>query len=131
MRWRVVVELYGAVGAAVTQEVYSTGTAKAGSSPETLGLTLGQAQAGLAGPGRPATACGSGTNGGALPGSPALLPVWRTTATEGPTPAATAIVVRRRRGRGAPLRAVSVQREPLQNARAGDRHHARSLHAGI
>jgi hypothetical protein len=49
MRWRVVVELCGAVGAAVTQEVYSAGTAVAGCSPETLGLTLDQAEAVLAG----------------------------------------------------------------------------------
>jgi hypothetical protein len=49
MRWRVVVELSGAVGAAVTQEVYSGSAGTTGCSPDTLGLTLDQAKAVLAG----------------------------------------------------------------------------------
>jgi hypothetical protein len=52
MRWRVVVELCGAVGAEVTQGVYSAGTTMARCSSETLGLTLDQAHADLRGPQR-------------------------------------------------------------------------------
>ncbi len=96
MQWRVVVELSGVAGAVRGHEVHTGGSTMTGWPAPTLGLTLAEAEAVLAGLQRHPVPAGA--NGRALSDPTALRAMWRTAASDGPASAAVDFSVRHGRG---------------------------------